>query len=168
MRKSSSDDTINGGTVSMCVEKTISGRPCPGHVASTFARAPSTGIFRASHPAAAIHRKENLPPPSFGVIDSISTSRRVSANSSMQQKSNSRGESRWSPVILRGRFVCVERTLLSANANPTEISPDQFAKPIVILREARDPCILLAALRPSPCPDTDNSIFMPGISGTIH
>ena len=87
IRPSSSDDLMNGGTVSMWVEKTISGRACPGHVASTFAREPSTGIFQASNP-----RRRNSPKRksatalSFGVMDSMSIRRRVSADSSMQEK----------------------------------------------------------------------------------
>src|SRR5208282_5125849 len=98
MRASSSDEGINGGTVSICVEKTISGRACPGHVASTFARVPSTGIFRASNPRRRNSSCRKSPTaPSFAVMDSISISRRVRANSSMQQKSNSR----WSLVASR-------------------------------------------------------------------
>src|SRR6202521_4426650 len=90
MRSSSSDDAMNGGTVSMCVEKTISGRACPGHVASTFARAPSTGIFRASIPRRCSSSQRKSPTAfSFGVMDSMSIRRRASANRSMQKKRNS-------------------------------------------------------------------------------
>src|SRR5260370_65925 len=81
---------MNGGTVSMCVEKTISGRSCPGHVASTFARAPSTGVFRASIPRRRSSSQRKSPTaPSFGVMDSISIRRQASANRSMQKKRNS-------------------------------------------------------------------------------
>src|SRR6202047_4758974 len=81
---------MNGGTVSMWVEKTISGRGCPGHVASTFARGPSTGIFRASIPRCPNSSQRKSPTAlSFGVMDSMSIRRRASANRSMQKKRTS-------------------------------------------------------------------------------
>src|ERR1700679_3072991 len=102
---------MNGGTVSMCVEKTIFGCSCSGHVASTFARVSSTGIFRASHPRPCSSPQRKSPTAvSFGVIDSISTSRRVSANSSMQQKSNSR----WSQVASGRSFVISRNSVVAS------------------------------------------------------
>src|SRR5678816_3380316 len=75
---------MNGGTVSMWVEKTISGDECPGHVAKTFDRLDSTGNWFASNPLRrnSWHKKSPTA-SSFGVIDSMSTSCRVSANLSL-------------------------------------------------------------------------------------
>ena len=86
---SSSDEGMNGGTVSMWVEKTISGDECPGHVAKTFDRLDSTGNWFASNPLRrnSWHKKSPTA-SSFGVIDSMSTSCRVSANRSMGKERN--------------------------------------------------------------------------------
>ena len=50
-RAVSSDEGMNGGTVSMWVEKTIAGRGCSGYTAKTLQRVPSTGnLFRLKTP----------------------------------------------------------------------------------------------------------------------
>src|SRR6267378_4040138 len=66
--------------------RTIMPRPS----GSTFARAPSTGIFRASIPRRRSSSQRKSPTAlSFGVTDSMSIKRRASANRSMQKKSSS-------------------------------------------------------------------------------
>src|SRR5579864_3483837 len=82
MFSASSDDLMNGGTVSMCVEKTIAGDSVV--LAYTSKRFFSTGIFVVWNPRALISLKRRSPTaPSFPLIDSMSTSCRVNANTSM-------------------------------------------------------------------------------------
>src|SRR5438105_3491613 len=61
MRVLSSDDGMNGGTVSMWVERTMSGRGWPGQVAYRLKRFVSTGILRASNPRRPRSAKTNSP-----------------------------------------------------------------------------------------------------------
>src|SRR6202158_362975 len=152
MRTSSSDDAMNGGTVSMCVEKTISGRSCPGHVASTVERTPSTGIFPASTPRRRSSWQRKSPTsPSFGVMDSMSIRRRASANRSMQKKRNS-----------PSRFV-------DSAELPVECQASRPAT--VMLVRARRPslhCALLYSDSVPPETSSIRSLFLAGPAGRLE
>src|SRR6266851_505305 len=90
-RSLSSDEAINGGTVSMCVEKTTAGFGSCGEVANTFARSPSTAILWTLYPSPRNSSASACPTaPSFPLMDSISTSRRVSETTSMRIEDNLR------------------------------------------------------------------------------
>src|SRR6202158_5865579 len=149
---SSSEEVMNGGTVSMCVEKTISGRSCPGHVASTFARAPSTGIFRGSIARRRSSSQRKSPTAlSFGVMDSMSIRRRASANRSMQKKRNS-----------PSRFV-------DSAELPLECQASRPAT--VMLVRARRPslhCALLYSDSVPPETSSIRSLFLAGPAGRLE
>jgi hypothetical protein len=84
MRSGVSDEAMNGGTVSMCVENASSGRGWPGFVAHTLKRSPSTGMHSTLYPIPASSSAITAPTTaSWPVIDSMSMSLRVSANRSM-------------------------------------------------------------------------------------